>query len=175
MLNPRLSVLPEYPFDRLRALLDGIEPPGGSEPVVMSVGEPRHAPPPVIAEVFADSASLWGRYPPGDGTPEFRAAVARWLSRRYRLQEGALDADRHVLPVAGTREALYLVSALVVPQTKGGAEPAIVMPNPCYHVYGGAAAVSGAEPVFLPATPETGFLPDITSLDEETLARTALY
>ncbi len=175
MLNPRLSVLPEYPFDRLRALLDGIEPPGGSEPVVMSVGEPRHAPPSMIAEVFAASAPLWGRYPPGDGTPEFRAAVARWLSRRYGLQDGALDADRHVLPVAGTREALYLVSALVVPQKKADAQPVIVMPNPYYHVYGGAAAVSGAEPIFLPATPETGFLPDITSLDEETLARTALY
>ncbi|MFQ5765272.1 MAG: aminotransferase class I/II-fold pyridoxal phosphate-dependent enzyme, partial [Rhodospirillales bacterium] len=111
----------------------------------------------------------------GDGTPEFRAAVARWLTRRYDLPAGAVDPDRHVLPVAGTREALYLVSALVVPEGKGGAQPVVAMPNPFYHVYGGAAAVSGAEPVFLPATPETAFLPDITSLDENTLERTALY
>lgn len=128
----------------------------------------------MIAKIFTTSAPLWGRYPPGDGTPEFRAAVARWLSRRYGLQEDALDADRHVLPVAGTHEALYLVSALMVPQTKGGAKPVIVMPKPFYYAYGGAVAVSGAESLFLPATPEAGFLPDITSLDEETLARTAL-
>lgn len=175
MLNPRLSSLPDYPFDRLRALLDGIDPPSGTRPMVMSVGEPRHTPPPMIAEIIADSADLWGRYPPGDGTPELRAAVARWLTRRYGLADGAVDPDRHVLAVSGTREALYLVSALAVPESKGGGRPVVVMPNPFYHVYGGAAAVSGAEPVFLPATPETGFLPDITRLDEETLARTALY
>ncbi|MFQ5766071.1 MAG: aspartate aminotransferase, partial [Rhodospirillales bacterium] len=82
MLNPRLSSLPEYPFERLRDLLDGIEPPAGAAPIVMSVGEPRHPPPAMIAEAFAAHAELWGRYPPGDGTPEFRAAVARWLTRR---------------------------------------------------------------------------------------------
>jgi succinyldiaminopimelate transaminase len=175
MLNPRVSVLPDYPFDRLRTLLDGVKPPAGLEPMVLSVGEPRHAPPAIIAETFARHADLWGRYPPGDGTPEFRRAVADWLTRRYGLAEGAVDPDRNVLPVAGTREALYLVSALVVPERKGGGRPAVVMPNPFYHVYGGAAAVAGAEPVTLPATAETGFLPDLARLDEKTLARTALF
>jgi len=175
MLNPRVSDLPEYPFDRLRTLLDGVRPPTGIKPLVLSVGEPRHAPPAMIAEAFAENAGLWGRYPPGDGTPEFRAAVAGWLTRRYGLEPGAVDPDRHVLPVAGTREALYLISALAVPQSKAGGAPVVVMPNPFYHVYGGAAAVAGAEPVYLPASPETGFLPDIAALDEKTLARTALF
>ena len=175
MLNPRVSDLPDYPFDRLRTLLDGVEPPAGMKPLVLSVGEPRHSPPAMIAETLAENAGLWGRYPPGDGTPEFRAAVADWLIRRYGLGEGAVDPDRHVLPVAGTREALYLISALVVPQKKAGGAPAVVMPNPFYHVYGGAAAVCGAEPIYLPAAPETGFLPDIAALDEKTLKRTALF
>ncbi|HEY4635492.1 MAG TPA: aminotransferase class I/II-fold pyridoxal phosphate-dependent enzyme, partial [Rhodospirillales bacterium] len=175
MLNPRVSDLPDYPFDRLRTLLDGVEPPAGMKPLVLSVGEPRHSPPAMIAETLAENAGLWGRYPPGDGTPEFRAAVADWLIRRYGLGEGAVDPDRHVLPVAGTREALYLISALVVPQKKAGGAPAVVMPNPFYHVYGGAAAVCGAEPIYLSAAPETGFLPDIAALDEKTLKRTALF
>ncbi len=175
MLNPRVSDLPDYPFDRLRALLDGVAPPAGMTPLVLSVGEPRHSPPPMIAETLAKDSSLWGRYPPGDGTPEFRAAVVDWLTRRYGLKPGAVDPARHVLPVAGTREALYLISALVVPQKKAGGAPVVAMPNPFYHVSGGAAAVSGAEPVYLPATPATGFLPDIAALDERILARTALF
>jgi len=175
MLNPRVSDLPDYPFDRLRALLDGVAPPPGMTPLVLSVGEPRHSPPPMIAAAVAKDSSLWGRYPPGDGTPEFRAAVADWLIRRYGLEPGAVDPERHVLPVAGTREALYLISALVVPQTKAGDAPVVAMPNPFYHVYGGAAAVSGAEPVYLPATSATGFLPDISTLDDMTLERTALF
>ncbi|MAF96186.1 MAG: aspartate aminotransferase [Rhodospirillaceae bacterium] len=175
MLNPRLSTLPEYPFQRLRELLDPIDPPAAIEPLVLSIGEPRHPPPPMIAEIFAASADLWGRYPPGDGTPEFRAATAAWLAARYGLDNGAVDPDRHVLPVAGTREALYLVSALAVPRQKGGRQPVVALPNPFYHVYGGAAAVSGAESLYLPAGPKSGFLPDITLVDEKTLERTAMY
>ncbi len=174
MLNPRLAGLPDYPFDRLRALLDPIEPAAGLEPISLSVGEPRHTPPDLISRVLAENAHLWGRYPPGHGTPGFRGAVVDWLKRRYKLDDDALDPERHVLPAVGTREALYLISALVVPERKAGGRPFVVMPNPFYHVYGGAAAVSGAEPVYLSATPETGFLPDLDELDAETLSKTAL-
>ena len=175
MLNPRLNRLPDNPFDRLRTLIDSIKPKDGLEPITLSIGEPRHAPPALIADAFKKNAHLWGRYPPGDGTPEFRRAVTHWLRRRYRLDEADLDPDRHVLPAVGTREALYLISALVVPERKAGRRPHVVMPNPFYHVYGGAAAVSGADPVYLSATPETRFLPDVTMLDSDTLQRTALY
>jgi len=174
MLNPRIDALPDYPFDRLRALLSDLTPPAGLPPLALSVGEPQHEAPALIAETLAQNASLWGRYPPVDGTPEFRAAVAAWLTRRYRLPEGAVDPARHVLPVSGTREALYMAADLAMPATKNGRRPAVLMPNPFYNVYGGAAVMADAEVVYLSATRDNGFLPDLTRLDDDLLARTAL-
>jgi len=174
MLNSRLDSLPDYPFDRLRALLDGIAPRSGLEPRVLSVGEPRHAPPPIIDDAVAAEVGNWGRYPLVEGTPAFRAAVAGWLARRYGLPEGMIDADRNVLPVSGTREALFLAALLTVPGRTHHLRPAVLMPNPFYPAYAGGAVLAGAEPVFLPATQETGFLPDLSSVDEETLDRAAL-
>jgi len=175
MLNPRLSGLPDYPFDRLRTLLEPISPAPGLSPLSLAVGEPQHEPPNAIATALADNSHLWGRYPPSDGTPEFRSAVAGWLRRRYGLDDAEMDADRHVLAASGTREALYLISALVVPEVKAGGRPHVAMPNPLYHVYGGAAAVSGAERMLAPATAENGFLPDFSTIDGGALARTALF
>ncbi len=167
MLNPRLDLLTDYPFDRLRALLDGIDPPEDLEPLFLSIGEPQHPPPPVISETLEATAGLWGKYPPIDGTPEWREAVAGWLERRY----GAGDAA--VLPVAGTREALFMSGMLAV--SEGGPDqPIVLIPNPFYQVYSGTAVMAGAEAVFLSATRETGFLPDLEAVAEETLARTAL-
>ena len=174
MLNPRLQLLSEYPFDRLRALLDGIDPPSGMAPMVLSVGEPRHATPPLVHEVVSNNGDLWNRYPPVEGTAEFRSAAVGWLTRRYALPDHLLDADRHVLPVAGTREALFLLAAVAVPRSKVGRRPVVSMPNPFYHVYFGATLMSGAEPVYLPATRDTGFLPDLSAIDSATLERTAM-
>ncbi|MBL8668229.1 MAG: aspartate aminotransferase, partial [Rhodospirillales bacterium] len=114
MLNPLLDRLTDYPFDRLRALLDGLTPPPELRPLVLSVGEPRHPPPPLVAEMLARHAADWGRYPPVEGTPDFRRAAAGWLQRRYALPEGVVDPDRHILPVAGTREALFLIAQVAV-------------------------------------------------------------
>ncbi len=175
MLNPRLATLPEYPFDRLRQLLCDIAPPMDAEEISLSVGEPQHPPPAFVTEVMARHAETWGRYPPIDGTAEFRATVGDWLMRRYGLEPAAFDPNKQILPVIGTREALYLISALVVPDQKGGGRPIVAMPNPFYHVYGGAAAVSGAEPLFLAATAANRFMPDITDLDAATLDRLALF
>ena len=172
MLNPRLAELSDYPFDRLRALLDGL-PPGG-EPILLSVGEPRHPPPPMLGEVLARHADEWDRYPPVEGTADFRRAVVEWLNRRYRLPAPLLDPERHVLPVAGTREGLFLIATACVPETKNGRRPAVLMPNPFYQVYLGAAVLRGAEPVLLPATRAGGFLPDLAALTPDLLARTAV-
>jgi N-succinyldiaminopimelate aminotransferase len=106
-----------------------------------------------------------------EGTPEFRQAVVAWLNRRYRLPSAMLDPDRHVLPVAGTREALFLIAAIVVDGSAEAAPPAVVMPNPFYQVYFGAAVMAGAEPCYLPATAETGFLPDLDALPAGVLER----
>lgn len=174
MINPRLAALAHYPFDRLRALLDGLAPPSGVRPMVLSVGEPRHPPPPMLAEALAARDADWGRYPPVEGTAVFRAAVGRWLRRRYALPDGLIDPDRHVIPVSGTREALFLAAVLAVPEAAGGQRPTVVMPNPFYHVYLGAAAMAGAEPIYLAAGEETGFQPDLAALEAPTLERTAL-
>ncbi len=175
MVNPRLDRLPGHPFVRLRALLDGVDPPVSVEPLALSIGEPQHGPPPMLAETLAANAHLWGKYPPVGGTPGFLDAVASWLVRRYGLADGAIDPGAQILPVAGTREALFMAATLALPDSKGGGKAVVLIPNPHYHVYAGSAAMAGAEAVFLPATRETGFLPDLAALDEATLERTALF
>ena len=175
MINPRLALLPDYPFERLRGLLDPLTPPADVAPIVMSLGEPQHAYPDLVAETLAANSHLYGKYPPVTGTPEFRAAVHDWLVRRYDLPGSMLDADRHIAPVAGTREALFMCAFLAVPPEKADGEPLVLMPNPFYQCYAGAAVAAGATPVFLPASVETGFLPDLAALSAETLARTTLF
>ena len=173
--NDRLDRLSDYPFTRLAALLAGVTPRANVEPIVMSIGEPQHPPPALIAEALAATAHLWGKYPPLAGTPEFRAAVGDWLCRRFALPAGAFDADRMVLPVAGTREALFLTALMAVPERKAGRTPAVLIPNPFYAVYEGAAVLAGGEAVFLPCGAATGFLPDLDALTPDLLERTALF
>lgn len=174
MLNPALESFADFPFDRLRALLGGVEPPPGLEPLVLSIGEPQHPAPPLVAEVLAASAHLWGKYPPVDGSPAFRRAAADWLTRRYALPDGWIDPDAQILPISGSREALFLIGHVAVPRTKGGSRPVVLVPSPYYHVYSAVPRMMGAEAVFVPATAETGFLPDYAALDPAVLERTAL-
>ena len=175
MLNPALEALTDYPFDRLRALLDPLAPPAALKPLVLSVGEPRHAPPAMVREIIDREHASWNRYPPVDGTEPFRQAVSQWLTTRFQLPHGFVDPARHILPVAGTREALFLIASVCVPPAASGAPPpAVLMPNPFYQVYLAAAALHGAEPVFLPAARETGFLPDLAAVPEALLARTVM-
>ena len=174
-LNTRLDHLGEYPFARLASLLADVNPRANATPVVMSVGEPQHQPPPLVAETVAANAHLWNKYPPMAGTEEFRAAVAAWLTRRYNLPPGAVTPERHILPVSGTKEALFLIGLLAVPEEKNSARPIALLPNPYYLVYAGAAAMSGAEIRYLPATAEHSFLPDLDALDAATLNRTSLF
>ncbi|MBT5048920.1 MAG: aminotransferase class I/II-fold pyridoxal phosphate-dependent enzyme [Rhodospirillaceae bacterium] len=174
MINDRLDRIGDYPFDRLRALLDSHTPRVNLPLISLALGEPQHQPPDMVKETIAASADLWGRYPPVWGTPEFRSTVGDWLTKRYALPADMLDADSSVIPVSGTREALFMIALTAVPEKVRGRQPAVLMPNPFYQVYLGAAALSGAEPVFVPATAETGFLPEFGSLDSEILDRTAL-
>jgi N-succinyldiaminopimelate aminotransferase len=174
MLNAQLDNLTDYPFDRLRDLLDPLSPPVGITPLALSIGEPKHDPPTLIGEALSANNDLWGRYPPIDGTADFRAAVAQWLTRRYNLAGGFIDPDRQILPVVGTREAIYLIAMLAVDGRQNEPRPAVLFPNPLYHVYSGAAEMSGAEAITMAATRDSGFLPDLDALDQQTLSRTAL-
>jgi N-succinyldiaminopimelate aminotransferase len=158
-MNDRLERIGDYPFDRLRALLNPHNP-RVNDPIFLSIGEPQHPPPPIVRDTISENFALWGRYPPMVGSPEFRRAVADWLQLRYGAPPGLVDPDTHILPVSGTREALFMIALAAVPESKAGRTPTVLMPNPFYQVYLGAAVIAGAEPVFVPATAETGFLPD---------------
>ena len=122
-LNPQLETLSDYPFEALRTLLNPVTPVVNDPPILMSLGEPQHQPPPLLAETLAAHAHEWNKYPPMVGTPELRQAITGWLGRRYRLPPGVLDPDRHIATLAGTKEGLYLFSSLVVPRRKGGRRP----------------------------------------------------
>jgi N-succinyldiaminopimelate aminotransferase len=172
MHNSRLDLLTDYPFQRLADLLHGVTP--GADPVIMSIGEPQHQPPSFVAEILAAESAGWGKYPPMAGTPSFRAAAADWASRRFGLAAGRLDPDRHLLPLAGTREGLFQVAQLVLGDAAHPDKNLVLLPNPFYQVYAGATLLAGGEPVFLPATAETGFLPDFSSLPPGFLDRVAL-
>jgi N-succinyldiaminopimelate aminotransferase len=175
MLNPRLETLSDYPFRRLATLLAPIAPPSGRIPVDLALGQPMHPIPPLMIETLRANEHLWGRYPPVNGTPAFREAAAAWLTRRYHLPAGILDPDRHLLPVAGTKEALFMIAQAVIPERKAGRRPAVLLPNPFYNVYLGGALMAGAEPVLLSVTAETSYLPRLDQLSGELLERTAAF
>lgn len=174
-LNPQLDTLSDYPFEALRTLLNPVSPVVNDPPILMSLGEPQHQPPALLTETLAAHAYEWNKYPPMAGTPELRQAIVDWLARRYRLLAGALHPDKHVVTLAGTKEGLYLFSSLVVPRHKAGARPVVLVPNPYYLVYNGAATMAGADAVFLDATRDNAFMPDLAAIPRETLERTALF
>jgi aspartate/methionine/tyrosine aminotransferase len=173
-----------HPFWRLNRLLDGV-PPGagpldGGAPIALSVGEPRHPPPDFVAETLAETAADWGRYPPPRGTESYCTAAARWLVERFDLPRGAaeaggmVDPERNILPLPGSREGLFFAALALVPPAGGGRKSAVLVPNPFYHVYLGATLAAGAEPILVPATADSGQLPDLAGVAPEDLARAAL-
>ncbi len=170
-MNPRLARLETYPFEKLARLKSGVEPPGGLRHIAMSIGEPQHTPPELIREALRRGVDELGGYPPTLGSLALRSAAARWLTRRFGLPEGAVDPHTMVLPVNGTREALFAFVQSVIDPTR---EPLVLMPNPFYQIYEGAALLAGAEPFFLDLTPANGFLPDLSSVPPRVLERCQL-
>ena len=160
-MNPNLERLQAYPFERLAQLKRGVQPPKRLEPISMSIGEPQHAPPEFILEALRANLSRVAGYPPTIGMIELRTAAARWLERRFSLGANAVDPERMVLPVNGTREALFAFVQAAVDSSRA---PLVAMPNPCYQIYEGAAFLAGAEPYFLNTTPETHYVADLESV-----------
>jgi N-succinyldiaminopimelate aminotransferase len=169
-MHPALARLKPYPFERLAALIAGVAPPAGLAPIALSIGEPRHEPPPFLLEALKGALGTLGLYPATGGLPEFRRAAAGWLERRYRLG-GSLDPDSMLLPASGTREALFAFAQAVVDP---GAAALVAMPNPGYQIYEGAALLAGAEPAYLDATAASGFVPDLAAVPESLWRRCAL-
>jgi len=160
-MNPRLEALHAYPFERLARLKSGITPPRDRPHIAMSIGEPQHPPPPFLVEALRRSAGELGSYPATAGLPQLRQACAAWLTRRYALAAGSLDAHTMLLPVNGTREALF---AFVQAAVAAVGAPLVAMPNPFYQIYEGAALLAGAQPLYLDTCAATGFLPDLEAV-----------
>ena len=151
-MNPDLDRLQPYPFERLRELFAGITPGADFAPINLSIGEPKHPTPPFILEAYAKALSGVASYPLTAGVPELREAIAAWATRRYHLK--ALDPSTHVLPVAGSREALFSFAQTVIDRSR---DARVIAPNPFYQIYEGAALLAGAKPVYLPTTADDGF------------------
>ena len=164
----RFSNLPDYAFPRLRKLLDAHAP--GGPAISMTIGEPQHPMPAFVGPILAANIAGFGVYPPNDGTPELLTAITGWISRRYGVTLG----HDNLMPLNGTREGLFNACIALCVESKNGQRPAVLMPNPFYQVYAVAALTVGAEPIYVPATAQTGFLPDYAALDAETLNRTAI-
>jgi N-succinyldiaminopimelate aminotransferase len=170
-MNPKLASLQAYPFQRLAKLIEGITPAAKS-PIVLSIGEPKHPAPPFVLEALAANLNSVSVYPTTRGLPELRESIAAWANRRFDLQRQPLDPDRHVLPACGTREALFSVAQAVVDRD-GTARPVVIMPNPFYQIYEGAALLAGAEPYFLNTLPPS-YRMALETLPDDVLRRTQL-
>lgn len=162
IVNPRLARLQPYPFEKLRALFEGLQPPAGLAPIRLSIGEPQHATPALILEALTGNLGGLANYPTTQGSEALRRSIATWLAGRYGL--GAADAATQVLPVNGSREALFAFAQAVVDGSRPGAK--VVCPNPFYQIYEGAALLAGAEPLFLNQLPENGFTCGFAGLPE---------
>lgn len=171
-MNPLLTKLQPYPFERLRQLFTGVTPNPSYRPISLGIGEPKHPTPRFIKQALAQAMDTPGTdlsgYPPTAGSPELRQACTRWMERRYGLQ---LDAATQVLPVNGSREALFALAQTVIDP---GRPATAVCPNPFYQIYEGAALLAGAEPYYAPSDPARNFAVDWDSVPESVWARTQL-
>ena len=169
-MNPKLNLLQPYPFERLRRLFADITPNPALRPISLGIGEPKHAAPDFLKRALADAlGSGLSSYPATAGEPALREACAAWVQRRYGI---ALNPVTQVLPVNGSREALFAFAQTVIDATKPGAT--VVMPNPFYQIYEGAALLAGATPHFVPSNPARNFAADWDSVPDEVWARTQL-
>ena len=168
-MNPLLDRLQPYPFERLRELTAGITPNPDFAPISLGIGEPRHAAPALIAEAINGAMAGLSGYPATGGTPALREAIAGWIARRYGL---TLNPATQVLPVNGSREALFAIAQTVVDSSRPGAT--VVCPNPFYQIYEGAALLAGADVAFANSDPARNFAVDWRQIDEATWARTQL-
>lgn len=160
-MNLDLARLQPYPFEKLAELTRGIVPRVDKRPISLAIGEPKHPVPAFLLEALTRNLGRIDSYPSTAGNRELREALARWLTQRFFLASSSIDPDQHVLPVNGTREALFAFAQAVIDRTK----PArVLMPNPFYQIYEGAALLAGAEPWFLNCDEQNGFIPDLDAV-----------
>jgi N-succinyldiaminopimelate aminotransferase len=170
-MTPNLKYLHPYPFEKLAQLKAGIVPPADKSAIVLSIGEPTHTTPAFIEEALLNHISGLSNYPTTKGIVELRRAIADWLAQRFQIPSADLNPETQILPVSGTREALFsFAQFLIDPSTK----PLVIMPNPFYQIYEGAALLAGAEPYFLNTQAESGYLPDFDAVPADIWQRCQL-
>lgn len=167
-MNHALTQLQPYPFEKLRALLGSVAPAADKRAIALSIGEPKHESPAFVAQAMADNLDKLAVYPSTIGLPALRQAIGQWCERRFGVPAGWLDAGRHILPVNGTREALFAFTQAVVNRADDGL---VVSPNPFYQIYEGAALLAGATPHYLPCLESNGFNPDFDAVPAEVWKR----
>lgn len=170
-MNPNLNLLQPYPFQRLRDLFEGLTPNPDFAPVNLSIGEPKHATPEIITEALRANLAGLASYPTTIGVPALRVAINEWLQRRYQIP--ALNIERAILPVNGSREALFAFAQAVI-DTSVSQQPVVISPNPFYQIYEGAAFLAGATPYFINTTPENDYVMDLSQVPVDILRRTQL-
>lgn len=165
-MNPDLDKLLPYPFQRLAKLKEGCTPPRELEHIALSIGEPQHPSPHFVVEALLSHLHGLAKYPLTRGTDALRQTICDWLTQRFKLNNQALDPEKNVLPVNGTREALFAIAQCIVDRTQ--TRPLVLMPNPFYQIYEGAAFLAGATPWLINTTAENDFLPDIDAISDAT-------
>lgn len=171
-MNPILKSLPPYPFDRLRTLLGEVSPNAVYSPIALSIGEPRHPSPACVRLALTAALDGLSSYPPTAGGPELRSAVADWLAERHAGAK--LDPETEILPVNGSKEALFSIADALLSPLEDGSPATVIIPNPCYQVYEGAALLAGGQTAYVNQGPATDFLPDWAAIDEATWRKTRL-
>ncbi len=162
----------QSPFARLRTLLDGAQP--GLDPVIdLTIGEPRHSMPTCVSSIIQKHNQSFANYPPSSGTPSLRVSIATWLKKRYSALQALKALDELILPLNGSREGLFSAQFLAVNRKRNSQKPIVLIPNPFYQCYVSGALAAGADPVFMSVSSDTNYLPDLDSLDEGLLSRTA--
>jgi len=168
-MKPDLQKLEPYPFAKLKDLFDDVTPAPDKTPIALSIGEPQHESPAFVLQVIEDNLSRMAKYPTTAGMPELRSAIAGWLNNRFKLEH--VDPGQQVLPVNGTREALFALAQTVIDPVPGAQ---VMCPNPFYQIYEGATLLAGATPYFINCSPDTGLLPDFDSVPKENWQRCQL-
>lgn len=162
-VNPRLSSLQPYPFEKLKALVKDVTPSPAHAPISFGIGEPKHPTPALVKDALTASLAGLANYPTTAGSDALRQCIAAWLERRYGLPK--VDAAAEVLPVNGSREALFAFAQTVIDGSKPGAR--VLCPNPFYQIYEGSALLAGAQPLFANSNPARNYAPDFDAITPE--------
>ena len=170
-MNPYIDLLHPYPFEKLNQLKQGITPSQNKTHIALSIGEPKHKTPKLISQMLIDHLGGVAKYPTTKGIPELRIAIANWISKRFDIPTTDINVETQVLPVSGTREALFSFAQAVVDSSRN---PIVIMPNPFYQIYEGAAILAGAEPYYLNTTEDSSYLPDFDLVPDKIWQRCQL-